>query len=182
MQRLTHTAIGGKPKDRNDDWATPADLVRLIEHYLFEDKQFDLDACADATNAKCMDFFDKETDGLAQDWATEYRRVWCNPPYSQVAAWMEKAYCQSLKGCTVACLVPASTETKWHQTAKARILSAARSLHCNVNGMGWFFTNSERGGVWESSKRINFEHPDGSKRNGNTKGSTLFVFWGVEKE
>lgn len=40
--------------------------------------------------------------------------VFCNPPYSQIAKWVEKAYYESLKpGTTVVLLIPARTDTRW---------------------------------------------------------------------
>lgn len=38
-----------------------------------------------------------------------------NPPYSQIADWIKKAYEESLKGVTVVCLIPSRTDTRyWH--------------------------------------------------------------------
>ena len=88
-----------------DQWATPQD---------FFDQQnalhgpFDVDVCADATNAKCAVYFDKDTDGLKQTWAG---KCWMNPPYGRdIGKWMKKAY---ESGATVVCLVPSRTDTKW---------------------------------------------------------------------
>ena len=36
-----------------------------------------------------------------------------NPPYSNTAAWVHKAFRESRNGATVVCLLPASTETRW---------------------------------------------------------------------
>ena len=39
---------------------------------------------------------------------------WMNPPYGrEIIKWMKKAYQESLKGCTVVCLVPSRTDTIW---------------------------------------------------------------------
>jgi phage N-6-adenine-methyltransferase len=88
-----------------DQWATPQD---------FFDQQnalhgpFDVDVCADATNAKCAVYFDKDADGLKQTWAG---KCWMNPPYGRdIGKWMKKAY---ESGATVVCLVPARTDTTW---------------------------------------------------------------------
>ena len=71
---------------------------------------FTLDVAATAENALCDKYFTAEDDGLAQDWTGV---VWCNPPYSSVARWVEKAYASSLTGSTVVCLVPPRTDTRW---------------------------------------------------------------------
>ena len=53
-----------------------------------------------------------DQDGLRQEWAP--RRCWMNPPYGRVIGdWMRKAYEESKRGATVACLVPARTDTRW---------------------------------------------------------------------
>jgi phage N-6-adenine-methyltransferase len=39
--------------------------------------------------------------------------VWCNPPYSQVARWVEKAHKAAEHGATVVLLVAARTSTVW---------------------------------------------------------------------
>jgi site-specific DNA-methyltransferase (adenine-specific) len=91
-----------------DDWATPQD---------FFDQQnkiygFTLDVCASSTNYKVANYFDEETDGLAQDWSNEV--IWMNPPYGRVIGkWMSKAYEASKAGSKVVCLVPARTDTAW---------------------------------------------------------------------
>ena len=40
--------------------------------------------------------------------------VFCNPPYSKISAWVEKAYMESLKDNTiVVMLIPARTDTRY---------------------------------------------------------------------
>lgn len=94
-----------------DEWATPQDLFDLLAREF----AFDLDVCATPGNAKSEYFFTKADDGLRQTWTS--RAAWMNPPYSAVAAWMEKAASEAAKGATVVCLVPARTDTKWFQAA-----------------------------------------------------------------
>ena len=91
-----------------DQWATPQqffnDWAKLFP--------FTLDVCADASNAKCPRYFDREADGLRQDWAPE--TCWMNPPYGrEIGRWVRKAYEESQKGATVVCLLPARTDTAW---------------------------------------------------------------------
>lgn len=91
----------------SDDWATPQylfDELNAIHH-------FELDVCASDANAKCLNYFDKEIDGLKQDWRGS---VWCNPPYGrQISKWIEKAYNSAGNGTKVVCLIPARTDTSW---------------------------------------------------------------------
>ena len=48
-----------------DQWATPQDF---FDKTSLQYGPFDIDVCADATNAKCAVFFDKSVDGLKQKW------------------------------------------------------------------------------------------------------------------
>lgn len=92
---------------KTDLWATPADFFNRYDAVY----GFDLDVCATPENAKCVDYFTKEQDGLKQDWSGT---CWMNPPYGrEIKQWMKKAYESSLKGATVVCLVPARTDTAW---------------------------------------------------------------------
>ena len=94
----------------SDEWATPWSLFDELD----KEFQFDMDPCATDENRKCLLFFDKEADGLKQNWGGYH--VWCNPPYSQVTSWVRKAFMESRKtGTVVVMLLPARTDTKWFQ-------------------------------------------------------------------
>ncbi|CAG9259500.1 Phage N-6-adenine-methyltransferase [Burkholderia diffusa] len=92
---------------------------RITPDWLFERYDaihaFTLDAAANASNAKKSAFFDLESDGLKQPWAPH--RVWCNPPYSNLGAWVAKAHAEFAAGCPViVMLLPANrTEQAWWQ-------------------------------------------------------------------
>lgn len=53
---------------------------------------FTLDVCATPANAKCDRFFTLKDDGLSSPWTGE--RVWVNPPYSQIEAWVVAAWAE----------------------------------------------------------------------------------------
>jgi phage N-6-adenine-methyltransferase len=75
---------------------------------------FTLDVAAAPHNAKCADFYTREDDGLSQPWTG---RVWCNPPYSDLSAWVSKAWTEIPTCEAIVMLVPANrTEQKWWQT------------------------------------------------------------------
>lgn len=93
---------------RSEEWGTPQKLFDSLN----AEFKFDLDPCASVANRKCERFFDKEKDGLAQDWGNS--RIFMNPPYGKnIGLWMQKAYESSLSGALVVCLVHTRTDTRW---------------------------------------------------------------------
>jgi site-specific DNA-methyltransferase (adenine-specific) len=95
-----------KKSTSSDEWETPQDLFnKLNDQY-----HFTLDLCATDQNHKCNQYFTKQQDGLKQDWPGV---CWCNPPYSNISAWVKKAYNEAQKGSTIVMLIPARTDTRW---------------------------------------------------------------------
>ena len=91
-----------------DDRALPPDDFATLDARF----AFTIDVAASAENAKCERFFTPQEDGLEQDWTGE--RVYCNPPYSLIAPWIEKAHTAGAD--LVVMLLPASrTEQAWWQ-------------------------------------------------------------------
>jgi len=98
----------GMMSSASDNWATPQDF---FDAQNAKYGPFDIDVCADASNAKCPVFFTKEQNGLLQEWKG---KCWMNPPYGRgIKFWMKKAYEASQQGATVVCLVPSRTDTGW---------------------------------------------------------------------
>lgn len=93
---------------KSDEWNTPHKLFDKLNQFY----KFTLDPCATADNRKCWKYFSQSDDGLIQDWSNEV--VFVNPPYSNVAGWVEKCYNEYKdKGVTSVLLIPARTDTKW---------------------------------------------------------------------
>lgn len=88
----------------HDEWATPDDFFNQLN----KEFNFTLDPCCTKQNHKCDKYFTLEDDGLSQDWSGE--TVFCNPPYSQIAQWVKKAW---KEGTIVVLLIPARTDTKY---------------------------------------------------------------------
>jgi phage N-6-adenine-methyltransferase len=97
----------GPRPDVDDRATTPEDFAPI--HALFA---FTIDVAASAANTKLPRFYTAEDDGLMQDWSGE--RVWCNPPYSSIEPWCEKAANSGAE--IVVMLLPANrTEQGWWQ-------------------------------------------------------------------
>lgn len=92
----------------SDEWETPNDLFQKLN----EEFHFTLDACASDDNHKCDNYYTKENDGISKNWGG--RTVFCNPPYSEIAKWVEKCYREGTKdNTTVVMLIPARTDTRY---------------------------------------------------------------------
>ena len=97
--------------DKVDDRGTLPEFVASVAERFGE---FTLDVAAAAHNTKCDKYFTVEDDGLAQSWAGE--RVWCNPPYSDLYSWVQKAWREFPHTKGIVMLLPANrAEQKWWQ-------------------------------------------------------------------
>lgn len=95
-------------RDVVDDRTThPDDFARWHDRF-----NFTIDAAASSLNARLPRFWTLDDDALAQDWSGE--RVWCNPPYSDIAPWCRKARLST--GLAVLLLPANRTEQRWWQT------------------------------------------------------------------
>lgn len=98
-----------EPELDPDDRATPRDLFLLIDARF----SFTVDVAATAESAKVQRYYDREANGLVQSWSGE--RVWCNPPYSNLRPWVEKAWREEAAELVVM-LIPANrTDQPWWQ-------------------------------------------------------------------
>lgn len=97
-----------KTREDVDDRGTPPEL---FDEAARRWGPFTIDVSAAAHNAKVARFYDIAADGLRQDWTGE--RVWCNPPFSALRPWVEKAWASDA---AVVMLLPANrTEQPWWQ-------------------------------------------------------------------
>jgi len=111
--------------DSTDEYATPRTFLEpLIEAV----GGFDLDPAASSTSDLAERNVTKEEDGLSIPWRGD---VWLNPPYSEVADWLEYARRQYEHGNAdrIVSLVFARTGTRWwHDNA------TTADLRCFVKG------------------------------------------------
>ncbi len=102
----THPQQG--PNAKVDDRQTVPEIFETFDRRF----RFTVDAAASSRNAQLPRYWTVETDGLAQDWRGE--RVWCNPPYSTIRPWVEKAARREAELAVL--LLPANrTEQAWWQ-------------------------------------------------------------------
>jgi len=137
------------PKSIRDLWQTPKEIFNTLNNEFW----FEMDVAASEENKLCEKFFDEEDDALSRDW---HLCNWCNPPYSNIMPWVNKAIEQHEKGSTTVMIVPADTSVKWFKSAYDS---------CNE--------------VRFISGRISFINAETQKPvNGNNKGSVLFIWRG----
>jgi site-specific DNA-methyltransferase (adenine-specific) len=86
------------PKSKSDKWATPSDLYNQLN----ERFNFNFDPCP-------IDWKEGDPNGLEIEWGSS---SFCNPPYSNVAKWIQKAAEEHRKGKKVVMLINAITDTK----------------------------------------------------------------------
>ena len=73
---------------------------------------FNLDPCSTEENHKCEKYFTIAENGLEKNWGGY--RVFCNPPYSEISKWVEKAFRETRNDNTlVALLIPSRTDTRY---------------------------------------------------------------------
>jgi hypothetical protein len=68
---------------------------------------------AQAHNAVCPYYYslDEGRDGLEMTWCGSLN--WCNPPFSKIGPWLEKARSSAAQGYTSLVLIPASVGANW---------------------------------------------------------------------
>jgi phage N-6-adenine-methyltransferase len=92
----------------SQDWETPQALFDKLDREF----HFDLDPCATDQNHKCSNWFTEKQNGLIQYWSGN---VFVNPPFKEVAKWVEKAYneVRARRARIVVLLIAARTDTRW---------------------------------------------------------------------
>jgi len=145
----------------NDLWSTPPEVFEALD----KEFCFGFDVCAEYETAKCADYWTIEDDALSKDWAEDAKSripgagliemgaIWCNPPYSKITPWVEKAIEAQLNGRMTVMLVMCDTSVKWFSLAQ-KYASETRFV---TDGRLAFLKN-------------------GVPQKGNSKGSVIFVF------
>lgn len=165
------------PAAEKDLWRTPREtFVYANRRY----GRFELDAAADSTNHLCEEWLGPGSfhgeDAFARTWqipsgpfvlSKPYpTRVWCNPPYSNIGAWVDKAYREAWQGrAQTTLLLPATTDVRWWHTY------VWEGLGARPNVLVEFL-----------SRRVKFLRPDGTPAGSPTFGSVFVTFVARERE
>lgn len=141
---------------KRDFWETPDYLV----HYCEQKFGCNFDLACNSYNSKFFWGFQAEKhDALKEDWFDLSLSIgeevigFCNPPYSNIAPWLEKAIAERAKGFASVFVIPTPNGDKWQDLA----LEANRIE---------FITG-----------RVQFIDPiTGKKSSGNTRGTMICEF------
>lgn len=134
-----------------DCWQTPLWLFDALDIEF----GFWLDAAASKQNTLCQTYLSEEDDALSLEWAS-HGAIWCNPPYSKILPWVEKAaeQCERQRQ-PVVMLVPEDMSVGWFSKA----LDSVDEIRVITDG------------------RINFVNATtGKEQKGNSKGSMLLIW------
>ena len=105
---MTSSSMAVHFSSEKQTWQTPPALFfRLDREFGFR-----TDAAASVETALCPWYWDEAFEALSQDWAAAPQPIYCNPPYRDVARWIEKAAREARRGATVAMLLPARPDTR----------------------------------------------------------------------
>jgi len=133
---------GYMPKSKSDKWGTPKELYEELN----KEFKFDFDPCP-------LSWKPGDVDGLSIEWGAS---TFVNPPYSNVAEWIKKAWTEWKKGKCVVMLINAITDTKaFHQ---------------------YIYGQAELRFIKGRVKFINIENPD--KQQPSPKPSMIVIFRG----
>ena len=136
------------PMNIRDLWQTPKPLFDRLD----QEFDFTCDVAASDSNRLCEAYIDEGDNALDIVWGDVN---WCNPPYSDIGSWIDKASKEHKRGCTTVMLVPADTSVKWFKRAYDS---------CNE--------------IRFISGRLSFINADTQLPvNGNNKGSMLLIWY-----
>ena len=94
-------------RDMNNFW-TPQYIFEYGE--MLAGEKFQLDVAADQENTKCENYYTKEDNALFNKWQGVN---WCNPPYSNIEMFVDKAIFEAQDGNMTVMLLPVRTSNKY---------------------------------------------------------------------
>lgn len=146
---------------RNQEWSTPPEFIQAVESRF---GKITIDVAATHENKVVPSCLTPEMDGLKLPWFasnTENEIAWCNPGFSNMRAWVDKAIAE----------VSDARDVKSYKTILLLGL-AAPSTKWWLRIMGSRATSN----VIFLSPRVQFIPALGIKKSSNPRESALFVF------
>ena len=102
-----------KPGRSKQDYRTPPAFLDAVRRR-FGLVSFAIDLAASDENRVADLWFTEAENALEQPWRTSDRGVaFCNPPFANIAPWVEKAWKESRRGARVLLLLPAGVGSNW---------------------------------------------------------------------
>jgi phage N-6-adenine-methyltransferase len=166
---MTHERSDGNTIDKDEARTPPILFKKLDERF-----HFHADVCASNTNHLCDLYWTKETNSLVQEWhklpgMNTKPIIFCQPPYSNPAPFIQKSAEESRNGATCVMLIPADT--------------ACKAFHKYIIGVEIATDGTTTPNEFGASEiiflkpRVTFNNPDGTKMKGSPKfGSMVVVF------
>jgi len=132
-----------------DSWSTPDYIFNFLDKIY----NFEVDLAASAENAKMRPYLNEEANALGVDWSRIGHSGFCNPPYSNIKPWIEKAIEEAERGFTTVMLIPTPNGESYYEDL---IINADTIIF--IKG------------------RVSFIGSDGKPKSGNNRGSCIVVF------
>lgn len=97
-----------------DSFETPRWLVGWLDSRF----KFQIDLACSIDNKKfAVGYCVENTDSLKEAWHADHRVGFCNPPYSNIYPWLEKAIAERKKGFTSVFVLPSVKGDRWQKLA-----------------------------------------------------------------
>jgi phage N-6-adenine-methyltransferase len=101
-----------KPNRSKQDYCTPKAFLAAVRSRL-QIQDFDIDLAATAENTVTTRFYATAQNSLIQPWTVGDGWNFLNPPFADLAPWVEKAWAEAQRGARTAVLVPAAVGSNW---------------------------------------------------------------------
>ena len=146
---MVTNVISNTPEAERDTWRTPKYIFNYAQNLVGE---INHDTACDRNNALADPIANYDgQDALSINWGGV---CWCNPPYSNITPWIEKAIASDA---ITVMLIP------------------------SPNGESYYSALIKNSHEIAIQGRISFIGADGKPKNGNTRGSSLFIINGYAK-
>lgn len=142
---MTTNVKSSTPENERDTWRTPDFILIYVDKIV---GKIDFDTACDESNCVAMPITNnlENKDALRAKWIG---RCWCNPPYSNIGPWIDKAIAS--KDAITAMLIPSPNGESYY----SKLISNSHEIA--IQG------------------RISFIDSNGNPKNGNTRGSSIFI-------